>query len=127
MASAKENLHHIEALLKQLVGCGELAEQTAEQMKAARQEVDKAILRVGIIGGRAELSYEKLDRAINSETQRSSRWTLYQVAVIGGFIGGLVVYMLFKLGSFDEHKQACRMRRIAAAAAHQPRGNASLR
>ena len=42
--------------------------------------------------------YDKLDRAINSETQRSSRWMLYQVAVIGGFIGGLVVYMLFRVG-----------------------------
>ena len=97
-ASAKENLQQIQALLEQLVGCVELAKQTAEQMKAARQEVDKAILRVGVIGERAEISYDKLDRAINSETQRSSRWTLYQVAVIGGFIGGLVVYMLFRFG-----------------------------
>ena len=98
MASAKENLQQIGALLEQLVGCVELAKQTAEQMKAARQEVDKAIARVGVIGERAEMSYDKLDRASNSETQRSSRWMLYHVAVIGGFIGGLVVYMLFRVG-----------------------------
>ena len=96
MAGVHETLKLVQGLYERMIASADRAEQEAEKIYKARVEVDQAIARMGVIEERVERAYDALEKAIKSETLNFSRWTYLSVGVIGGSIGGLVVYLLLR-------------------------------
>ena len=54
-------------------------------------------------------SYEKLDKAINSETQRFSQWAFLKMGVLAGCVGagaGVLFFLFVVLGLRDRENDA---------------------
>ena len=76
----------------------------AVEIKAARDEVRGAAADVRQAAEEFDTrefklrqSYEKLDKAINSETQRFGQWAFLKMGVLAGCVGGCAGVLLFLL------------------------------
>ena len=80
----------------------------AVEIKAARDEVRGAAVDVRRAAEEFDMrefklrqSYEKLDKAINSETQRFGQWAFFKMGVLAGCVGagaGVLFFLLVVLG-----------------------------